>query len=102
MDKIIPHNTFRPYMFSLEYNILLLLILKNKPVTEVIKIPVDTLHSTTGEDANMETSATIELHAWSIYRIAWPRRQIQVAWQCSRWETHTTEICKRNVNFSLL
>jgi hypothetical protein len=68
----------------MEYNLLLLLILKNKPVTEVIKIPVDTFHSTTGEDANVEASATVQLHAWSIYRIAWPRRQIQAACQCSR------------------
>jgi hypothetical protein len=101
-EKNISHNTFRIYIFSPEYNSLLLFILKNKPVTKVVKIPVDTFHSTSGEDANVEASATIQLHAWSIYWVAWPRRQIQAACQCSRRETRTTEICKRNANFSLL
>jgi hypothetical protein len=35
------------------------ILLKNELFTEVIKIPVDTFHSATVEDANVETSAAI-------------------------------------------
>jgi hypothetical protein len=47
-------------------------------------ILLDTIHPASGEDGNVKASAAVQLHAWSIHRITWPRRQTEVAKHCPR------------------